>query len=135
MAVRAVGAEGDHDVRPDAPDVRGDRLDRLADVGPIQRLVLVVEHGDVANAQHRGGGAQFLLADLPQTLGARMLGRVPMAPERPFWPRVAVTRNVSTPSAAYFASVPPTPSDSSSGWARTAIRRRRGGHAAEVYAG
>ena len=47
MAVRAVGPEGDHDMRPDTTDVRGDRLDGLAGVGLIQRLVLVVEHGDV----------------------------------------------------------------------------------------
>ena len=39
-------------------------------------------------------------------------------------PRVAVTRKTSTPSDAYFASVPPTPSDSSSGWASTAISLR-----------
>src|SRR5512134_3736203 len=45
--------------------------------------------------------------------------------KRPPSPRVAVTRNTSTPSAAYFASVPPTPSDSSSGWASTAISFRR----------
>src|SRR5205814_3366711 len=38
--------------------------------------------------------------------------------------RVAVTRNTSKPSDAYFASVPPTPSDSSSGCARTAISVR-----------
>src|SRR5512134_3870465 len=45
--------------------------------------------------------------------------------KRPPSPRVAVTRATSTPSEAYFASVPPTPSDSSSGWASTAISLRR----------
>src|SRR5438874_8898136 len=42
---------------------------------------------------------------------------------RPASPRVAVSRKTSTPSDAYFASVPPTPRDSSSGWASTAINR------------
>src|SRR3954466_4037539 len=45
--------------------------------------------------------------------------------KRPPSPCVAVTTNTSTPSDAYFASVPPIPSDSSSGWASTAISRRR----------
>src|SRR5688500_2788633 len=45
--------------------------------------------------------------------------------KRPPSPRVAVIRNTSAPSAAHFASVPPTPSDSSSGWASTASRRCR----------
>ncbi len=81
MAVGAVGAEGHHHLRLDAPDVRGDRLDRFADVGPIQRLVLIVEHRDVGDPQHRGRRAQFLLADLSQTLGAGVLGRIPMPPE------------------------------------------------------
>src|SRR3954465_11146087 len=44
----------------------------------------------------------------------------PSEPNLPRSPRVAVTRYVSTPSAAYLASVPPKPSDSSSGCARTA---------------
>src|SRR5262249_22030600 len=39
-------------------------------------------------------------------------------------PRVAVIRNTSTPSDAYLARVPPTPRDSSSGWASTAISLR-----------
>src|SRR6187549_418343 len=50
-------------------------------------------------------------------------GRSALVPKRPCSPRVAVTRYVSTPSAAYLASVPPVPSDSSSGWARTHISR------------
>jgi len=40
---------------------------------------------------------------------------------QPRSPRVAVNRKTSAPSDAYFASVPPTPRDSSSGWASTAI--------------
>ena len=40
--------------------------------------------------------------------------------KRPLSPRVAVSRKTSTPSEAYFTSVPPTP-DSSSGCASTAV--------------
>src|SRR5512134_2503835 len=45
-------------------------------------------------------------------------------PNQPRSPRVAQTRYVSTPSAAYFASVPPIPIDSSSGWAKTQSNRK-----------
>ena len=81
VAVGAVGAEGHHHLRLDTPDVRGDRLDRFADVNSIQRLVLIVEHRDVGHPQHRGRRAKFPLADLSQSLGARVLGRLAMPPE------------------------------------------------------
>ena len=58
----------------------GDLLDGLGDVRPIQRLILIVEHREVGDAQDGGGGAQFLLADLAQTRGAWMLEADPCGP-------------------------------------------------------
>src|SRR5258705_10328385 len=46
-----------------------------------------------------------------------------LSPNRPRSPLVAVTRYVVTPSAAYRASVPPVPNDSSSGCASTHMSR------------
>ena len=39
-------------------------------------------------------------------------------PNQPLSPREAQRQYVSTPCAEYFASVPPIPMDSSSGWAK-----------------
>ncbi len=76
---------------------------------------------DLADAEFPAAAARSSASRVaPTTSGP---GCSPRSPNRPRSPRVAVTRYVSTPSAAYLASVPPVPSDSSSGWARTHIRR------------
>ena len=127
MSVRAVRSERHDDVRTNSPQVRGDACDHLARRSALSRLLIAI----FEQRRHRGcrapscRRAQLVFTNLGERRRAGMLSVAgPMAAEAAASPRVAVTRDTSTPSAAYFASVPPKPSDSSSGWASTAIRRR-----------
>ncbi len=59
MSVRAVGAEGDHHVRPDAAQMIRDCL--LRDLGRhrVQRTIRIAKHRDLAHAQLAGRGSQL----------------------------------------------------------------------------
>ena len=125
MPVRAVGSERHDDVGTDPPQVPDD--------GPRQPRV--GSHGRDADRDSRA--TRLRAHPMPPRRRAAPPRGCSPAPTgrdaedrrdgwpryRPPSPRVAVSRKTSTPSDAYFASVPPTPSDSSSGCASTAISR------------
>jgi len=74
------------------------------------------------DTQFPGGSLELGLTDSTECFAGP--GWKPSSPWRPACPRVAMTTWVSTPSAEYFARVPPKPRDSSSGWASRATSLR-----------
>ena len=81
MAVGAVGRERQDDLRPQAADFARDGRDGLRGIGPVQVLVDVIEHREVADAERRRRGPQFLLANPRERVRAGMLRRIAMPAE------------------------------------------------------
>ena len=63
VSVRAVGSERHDDVGTSSPQMLGNACDDLTRVRAVEMLVVVVEQGDFANAEHRSGSAQLGLTD------------------------------------------------------------------------
>ena len=74
MPVRAVRAERDDDLRPQAADVMRDPADRVRGVGLVEQLILVLEERDFMDAQYGSRRFELLLTDPRQRVRTGMAG-------------------------------------------------------------
>ena len=76
VAVGPVGAEGDHDLGPQAAQVGGDPVGRLPGVGLVEVAVNVAEQRQLADTQGRHRAAQLSLTEARHRGQAGVVGRV-----------------------------------------------------------
>jgi hypothetical protein len=72
VAVGSFRPEGNHDLRPNTPEVGDDPTDRLSRVGLVEVGVKVIEKLDVSNAQYLRSRQQLSRADLAERLRPRI---------------------------------------------------------------
>src|SRR5689334_5569379 len=63
---RPVAILGDHDLRPNAPNMRDDAPDRVGRVGLIEVAIKVVKKLNISNAQHLRSRQQLGRAELAE---------------------------------------------------------------------
>ena len=86
MAIATIGAERQDDIRSHAPQFGNQPGDHFSGNSAIERLIVIVEEREFANAEHGNRRPQFRLANPSELLRARMLPRFAMAVVAPALP-------------------------------------------------
>ena len=112
VAIKSIRPERNDHTRTNDLQQRDDFSDNLCIFGLIEIAIKIVQKCEMPSISLASRNSLSRMVPSAVSPGCSSLG-----PRQPRSPRVATTREVSTPSRAYFASVPPIASDSSSGWA------------------